>query len=235
MLVFVCLLTLRVLQDRLDAANALKKQMWAEAQLDKKRIKEESIPKFLYSSILGSEAEIKQTCAAADSSESPLTAVDNKISELPLNTAVKGDPFSGAENMQDHFNSLPSDRVLVEPDASAGQTGSSTQQNGYAAERSRLQLKTYIGHRAEEMYVYRSLPLGQDRRRNRYWQFVASASAHDPGSGRIFVESPDGYWRLIDSEEVDSLKFIYINVIRSVNGISELKSPEFKYCSIFVA
>lgn len=63
-------------------------------------------------------------------------------------------------------------------------------------------MKSYIGHRAEDMYVYRSLPLGLDRRRNRYWQFVASASRHDPGSGRIFFESTDGYWRLIDSEEV---------------------------------
>lgn len=189
-----------VLEDRLDAANVLKKQMWAEAQLDKKRIKEESIPKFLYSSFTGNETEIKQTCAATESSQSPLAGFDDKISESPPNT-VKKESFVGADNVQDHLNSLPPDRILVGPDNSICQISSSVQQNGYAAERSRLQLKTYIGHRAEEMYIYRSLPLGQDRRRNRYWRFVASASRHDPGSGRIFVESPDGYWRLIDSEE----------------------------------
>jgi len=50
--------------------------------------------------------------------------------------------------------------------------------------------------------VYRSLPLGQDRSRNRYWQFITSASRNDPGCGRIFVELHDGRWRLIDSEEV---------------------------------
>ncbi|THF97876.1 hypothetical protein TEA_015817 [Camellia sinensis var. sinensis] len=194
-------LFLRVLQDRLDAANVLKKQMWAEAQLDKKRIKEESIPKFLYSSFTGNETEIKQACAATESSQSPLAGFDDKISESPPNT-VKKESFVGADNVQDHLNSLPPDRILVGPDNSICQISSSVQQNGYAAERSRLQLKTYIGHRAEEMYIYRSLPLGQDRRRNRYWRFVASASRHDPGSGRIFVESPDGYWRLIDSEEV---------------------------------
>ncbi|KAK9064263.1 hypothetical protein SSX86_015643 [Deinandra increscens subsp. villosa] len=89
-----------------------------------------------------------------------------------------------------------------------GQDGSACQTNGQipnngnnTAERSRLQLKAFIGHKAEEMYVYRSLPLGQDRRRNRYWQFVASNSRHDPGSGRIFVELQNGCWRLIDSEE----------------------------------
>lgn len=109
-----------VLEDRLEAANALKKQMWAEAQLDKKRMKEDD---------------------------------------------------------------------------------SQSEQHKYAAERSRLQLKSHIAHKAEEMYVYRSLPLGQDRRCNRYWQFVASASRNDPGSGRIFVELTDGNWRLFDSEE----------------------------------
>ncbi|XP_058202089.1 homeobox-DDT domain protein RLT1 isoform X2 [Rhododendron vialii] len=178
-----------VLEDRLDAANALKKQMLAEAHLDKKRIKDESIPKFHSSSFAGNDAEIKQNCAAAESSQSPLTGVDNSIYDPAITTTAKEEPFIGA------------DRILVELEASMGQIGSSNQQNGYAAERTRLQLKSYIGHRAEEMYVYRSLPLGLDRRRNRYWQFVASASRHDPGSGRIFFESPDGYWRLFDSEE----------------------------------
>ncbi|PSR98600.1 Homeobox-DDT domain protein [Actinidia chinensis var. chinensis] len=189
-----------VLEDRLDAANALKKQMLAEAQLDKKRIKEESLPK-CYSSFTGNEGEVKQTCAAADSSQSPLTAVDNKIRESPLDTKVNEQRSVEAENLQDHHNTLPADRMPVEPKASTGQIGSLIQQNGYAAERRRLQLKSYVGHKAEEMYTYRSLPLGQDRRRNRYWIFVASASSNDPGSGRIFLESPDGFWRLIDSEE----------------------------------
>ncbi|KAI3823950.1 hypothetical protein L1987_05396 [Smallanthus sonchifolius] len=131
-----------VLEDRLDAATSARKQMWTEAQLDKKRLKEEFITKFQDSSFM----------VATEGSQSPLIPViDNN--------------------------------------------GNNT------AERSRLQLKAFIGHKAEEMYVYRSLPLGQDRRRNRYWQFVASNSRHDPGSGRIFVELQNGCWRLIDSEE----------------------------------
>jgi hypothetical protein len=83
------------------------------------------------------------------------------------------------------------------------------QQHGYASKRSRSQLKAYVTHLAEELYIYRSLPLGQDRRRNRYWQFVASASRNDPCSGRIFVELHDGNWRVIDSEEVISLVVVY--------------------------
>ncbi|KAA8515215.1 hypothetical protein F0562_018394 [Nyssa sinensis] len=189
-----------VLEDRLDAANALKKQMWAEAQLDKRRMKEESLTK-LHCSFMGSEAETKTTYSAAEGSQSPLAVVGNKNDQASLSSAAKEEPFIGQDNVQNHLNSLSTERSLVLRDTSIAQITNPVQQNGYAAERSRSQMKSYIGHRAEEMYVYRSLPLGQDRRHNRYWQFVASASQNDPGSGRILVESPDGYWSLIDSEE----------------------------------
>ncbi|CAH1448498.1 unnamed protein product [Lactuca virosa] len=154
-----------VLEDRLDAATAVRKQMWTEAQLDKKRMKEEFISKFQDSSLM-------------EGGQSPLMpTIDNKVNEGILQTGQ---------------------------DSSVGQPTGQNQihNNGYnTAERSRLQLKAFIGHKAEEMYMYRSLPLGQDRRRNRYWQFVASTSSNDPGSGRIFVELQNGCWRLIDSEE----------------------------------
>ncbi|KAL2483356.1 Homeodomain-like transcriptional regulator [Forsythia ovata] len=67
------------------------------------------------------------------------------------------------------------------------------------------------------MYVYRSLPLGQDRRRNRYWQFKASPSQNDPGSGRIFVELRDCQWRLIDSEK----GFDALLALLDVRGVRE--------------
>ncbi|XP_076957084.1 homeobox-DDT domain protein RLT1-like [Bidens hawaiensis] len=107
-----------------------------------------------------------------------------------------------------HSSLIPSTDNQIDQNLQMGQNGSGGLTNGQilnngnnTTERSRLQLKAYIGHKAEEMYVYRSLPLGQDRRRNRYWQFVASNSRLDPGSGRIFVELQHGCWRLIDSEE----------------------------------
>lgn len=181
-----------LLQDRLDAANALKKQMWAEAQLDKRRMKEESI-RFPDSSL----------AAVREGSQSPLAIVDNKNYEASLSTPIKEEPSMGAENVQNHLSNVH--------DSSPAQITPPIQQNGNTVERARMQLKSFIGHRAEEMYVHRSLPLGQDRRRNRYWQFVACASRHDPGSGRIFVELSDGYWRLIDSEEVEHCYgFVYL-------------------------
>ncbi|KAL3617111.1 hypothetical protein CASFOL_039505 [Castilleja foliolosa] len=173
-----------ILEERMDAANALKKQMWAEAQLDKRRMREEIITK-LYDSSFN---------ATAGCGPSPMVIGENKIYD-PSGTAVgKIDSSAVAEDLTNSIDNPAQDTTM-------GQFISPTQPNGHSTERSRLQLKSYISHRAEEMYVYRSLPLGQDRRRNRYWQFVATHSCLDPGSGRIFVESPDGHWRLIDTEE----------------------------------
>ncbi|KAI3800848.1 hypothetical protein L1987_28946 [Smallanthus sonchifolius] len=152
-----------VLEDRLDAASSVRKQMLTEAQLDKKRLKEEFITKFQDSSLM----------AAREGGQSPLIPITDNDGLLQTGH-----------------------------DSSVGQTTGQIHNNGYStAERLRLQLKAFIGHKAEEMYMYKSLPLGQDRRHNRYWQFVASNSRHDPGSGRIFVELQNGSWRLIDSEE----------------------------------
>ncbi|KAF5474449.1 hypothetical protein F2P56_006347 [Juglans regia] len=190
-----------ILEDRMEAANALKKQMWAEAQLDKSRLKEEIINKADFTSpIVGSKVETLPMSSVVGGNQSPLPNVDEQNMEASPSTA-ENQNLLGLQCIQDHLNSLPAERTPVVQDFSMGPDNFLIQQLGYASKRSRSQLKSYIAHRAEEMYVYRSLPLGQDRRRNRYWQFVASASSSDPGSGRIFVELHDGNWRLIDSEE----------------------------------
>lgn len=177
-----------ILEDRLDAANALKKQMWAESQLDKRRLKEETINKFNDSSFN----------AVVEGSQSPFGFLNNKNQGTSPTTLVKDEPAVIVGNVQNHFESIPAEKNSAAQETFVGQFAVPS---GNTAERSRMQLKSFIGHKAEEMYVYRSLPLGQDRRRNRYWVFVASGSSQDPGSGRIFVESPHGCWRLIDTEE----------------------------------
>ncbi|XP_057948992.1 homeobox-DDT domain protein RLT1-like isoform X3 [Malania oleifera] len=182
-----------VLEERLEAANVLKKQMWAEVQLDKKRIKEENTTKLRHPSFMGSKAETKFSSSALEECQSPLLPV-KKNGGAPLAAAATQESVIGP-------NSFPVERTLADQDFSMGPDNFSHQQCKYAAERSRSQLKSYIAQRAEELYVYRSLPLGQDRRHNRYWKFVASASRNDPGASRIFIESQDCHWRLIDSEE----------------------------------
>ncbi|XP_077212458.1 homeobox-DDT domain protein RLT2-like [Tasmannia lanceolata] len=189
-----------ILEERLEAANALKKQMWAETQLDKRRMKEEYVTKLQHSAFTGIKTETNLPSAAVEGSQSPLLGLDNKNSDESLNPATKHEILDPL-NVQDYLNNVPSERNLLAQEFSTAPDNSPFQQYGCTAEKSRSQLKSYIGHRAEEMYVYRSLPLGQDRRRNRYWQFVTSSSRSDPGSGRIFFESQDGCWRLIDSEE----------------------------------
>ncbi|KAK1566908.1 hypothetical protein Q3G72_005921 [Acer saccharum] len=189
-----------VLEERLEAANALKKQMWAEAQLDKRRVKEEYVNKMNYPSYMGNKAEPNLTISSAEGRRSPLVNVDDKNNVTP-DPIVLQERLSDLPNDQNHINSLSPEGNLQMQDYSAGPDNLSYQQQGYAAEMSRSQLKSYISHKAEEMFVYRSLPLGQDRRRNRYWRFITSVSWNDPGCGRIFVELRDGGWRLIDKEE----------------------------------
>lgn len=189
--------------------------MWAEAQLDKRRLKDENLSKF------------HDPCLteAADGSYSPLRVGENKNNEVALDTAIKEEPFIGLDNVKMEQNNLcgmTSERNLVVQNTSMNQNTPTVQHNGSTSERSWLQLKSFIGQRAEEMHVYRSLPLGQDRRHNRYWQFVASSSRHDPGSGRIFVELREGGWRMIDSEEVCFFKNRLCNCLFVPNATAQV-------------
>ncbi|KAA8526340.1 hypothetical protein F0562_008457 [Nyssa sinensis] len=189
-----------VLEERLEAANILKKQMWAEAQLDKRRMKVECATKIQYSSFVGNNAEPNLSIPAVEGRQSPLLAVNDKNDLVSMSPVVQQEHFLNPQNDLHYPNNMLSERTWPMQEYSAS-ADNLLQQPGYAAEKSRSQLKAFIGHKAEEMYVYRSLPLGQDRRHNRYWQFITSASRNDPGCGRIFVELHDGFWRLIDSEE----------------------------------
>lgn len=188
-----------VLEERLEAATALKKQMWAEAQLDKRRTKEDYLMKIHHPLQMASKTEANvPNISSAEGKLSPLLAVDGGNNEMPVDPAIQRESMMVQQNPSPLITSEGNVHVQ---DIPGGSENFSLQQVGYAAEMSRSQLKSYIGYKAEELYVYRSLPLGQDRRRNRYWQFVTSNSRNDPGCGRIFVELHDGRWRLIDSEE----------------------------------
>ncbi|WOL11018.1 hypothetical protein Cni_G19779 [Canna indica] len=180
-----------VLEERLEAASALKKQMWAEAQLDKRRFREEYPSRLQGTAFSGYKLETTQINGVREGSQTPLENVD-KGNDGNLE-ATNNEQFL-EQNQVNHAN-MSMGHELTSSDILP------IQHYGYASEKSRSQLKSFIGHKAEQLYVYRSLPLGQDRRRNRYWQFSTSSSPNDPGSGRIFYESKDGHWMLIDSEE----------------------------------
>ena len=80
----------------------------------------------------------------------------------------------------------------------------------YTTKKSCAQLKASIGLRAEELYVYRSIPLGQYRKHNCYWKFVTCSLGNDPGSSRIFFEShEDGHCKVNDIAEVIFLVCIF--------------------------
>lgn len=189
------------MQERLEAANAIKKQMWAEAQLDKRRSKEECASKVQYNSFTSLKADVIPENNATETTPVRNLGIDNDENVGTLNN-------NEILNQQSNAGNVSYERNGMGQETSATPDNLSAQQYAYA-DKTRSQLKSYIGHRAEQLYVYRSLPLGQDRRRNRYWQFSTSTSPNDPGSGRIFFESREGYWRVIDSEEVFIL-FVYI-------------------------
>ena len=157
-------------QDRMEAATALKRQMWAEAQQDKRRSKEEQVSK-----VQAAEGSRMGPC-------------DGDVKSLET-ASVGGTKH---HSHLDKESGLPSHQ-----DASAmGISGASS-------EKTRAQLKVDIDFRADELYVFRSQPLGMDRRHNRYWQFITAYIAEDPGCGRVYFESSeDGHWEVIDTAEV---------------------------------
>ncbi|KAB2052841.1 hypothetical protein ES319_A12G148600v1 [Gossypium barbadense] len=188
-----------VLKERLEAANALKKQIWTEAQLDKRRIKEDFVLRTYYS-YMGNPVKNRLVMSSAECRESPQIIGDKKDHDSSVYHVVQQECLNNPQNDQNCLNNMATEGNLPVQDFSFAPDNLQYQQPGYALDRSRSLLKSYIGHKAEEMYAYRSLPLGQDRRRNRYWQFTTT-SCNDPGCGRIFIELLDGHWRLIDTEE----------------------------------
>uniref|UniRef100_A0A1J3GF28 Homeobox protein ceh-5 n=1 Tax=Noccaea caerulescens TaxID=107243 RepID=A0A1J3GF28_NOCCA len=179
------------LEDRMEAANSLKKQMWAEAQLDNSSMRDVLNLDFL--NLASTKTESSMGLQNIRSSTRERESFDRDPSQLIDETK----PLDVVSN---DLHKSSSERALINQEASISQENYSSQ-HGYASKRSRSQLKSYITHKAEEVYPYRSLPLGQDRRHNRYWHFAASASKSDPSSGLLFVELHDGKWLLIDSGE----------------------------------
>ncbi|KAI4322719.1 hypothetical protein L6164_022386 [Bauhinia variegata] len=189
------------LEERLEAANALKKQMWSEAQLDKRRLKDDCFVKIQSAPNTGNKNEPTVSVLSTEGKHSPLLTANEKNDEAIPTSLDQLEQTIDLQNNQNHLQSFHSEINTQIQDFFALPDNYSFQQSGYIAEKARSNLKSYIGHLAEETYMYRSLPLGLDRRHNRYWQFTTSASQNDPGCGRIFVELYDCHWRLIDSEE----------------------------------
>lgn len=210
-----------ILEERLEAANALKKQIWSEAQLDKRRFKEEYAIKLLYSTVGLNKFD-----------NSSRNSVDGRRSPFLATEGTNGLATTNSRNQED-MGYVTSERNMQIQDFS-GPENLMFQQTAYASEKSRSEIKAYIGYRAEEIYVYKSLPLGQDRRHNRYWRFVASPSQSDPGCGRIFVELQDGRWRVIDSvQDFDALlESLDVRGIREFHLHSMLRRIELSFKQI---
>lgn len=188
-----------IFQKRMKAAKILKQQLLAEVQLDRKRMKEENQCR-LESSSMGMNSEmLQENIANMNGNHNPSFIVGDMGHPINSNPNVNGESID-LENPH-NLKGIATRRTMIVHGLQTTPDVCQTQHCRYI-EKSQAQIKSYINQKAEQVHPYRSLPLGQDRRHNQYWQFIASASKSDPGSGRIFFESRDGYWRLIDSEEV---------------------------------
>lgn len=182
-------------QERLEAATALKRQMWAEMQLEKRRHKEELLSR--------SQFPLIKTDGESPDPENMASGALALYDQGPLDmNAPNTDGVGLGETFIGNGKSLAGLSNGVVAHEAGPSIGAGAPVN-HLAEKSRAQAKADIGLRAEELYVFRSQPLGSDRRHNRYWQFVTGNGGQDPGCGRLFFESnSDGYWGVVDTEEV---------------------------------
>jgi hypothetical protein len=161
-----------LLQERLEAANALKKQMWAESQLDRRRSREEFAGRMQHDPCTDLKADADQ---GNNVGECTLTPVHNLIKENGGKASSVNSDLLVDQQSQLNAGNVVHEGNGVSRISNANPESLSAQQYA-SSEKTRSQLKSFIGHKAEQLYVYRSLPLGQDRRRNRYWQFSTSVS-----------------------------------------------------------
>ena len=185
--------TFLFLQERLESASSLKRKLWAEAQVDRKRYKEEQTMKAMEQPDEGCRTETTETDHGCGFNEVPKEYVN-----IPT--------FH-----EDVLDASIADKSVTLQRISSNQELPSAQQAGHPGETSRVQLKAEIGQKVEEIYAYRFLPIGFDRRYNRYWQFITSNNKHDYGCGRIYFESASvSEWRVIDSKEVCPAPSIFL-------------------------
>ncbi|XP_024544508.1 homeobox-DDT domain protein RLT1-like [Selaginella moellendorffii] len=185
----------------------LKRQLWEEVQIDKSRLKEE--------------------CSKAEAAKVDETNLQQQqVDEKPLLQALENGSQEAQEQQLDgdeDGSSNPAQALSEDPNERQQKCASQH------SDRSRADMKADIRLRAEKLYVIRSLPLGLNRRHNRYWQFVTSSSGHDPGCRRIYFEShEDGHWEVIDTEEALNalMNFLDIRGTREANLFVALKELE---------
>ncbi|CAL5419198.1 unnamed protein product [Camellia sinensis] len=156
-----------ILEECLEAANALKKQMWAEVQLDKYRMKEEYVMKIQYPSCISDNTEPNVQISSVEGRQSPLPTVDDKNNLVLTNPVEQKEHLHDAQNDPNYPIHMPSKRNPQIQEVSTCTDNLSLLQPGYAAERSWSHLKSYIGHKAEEMVGSKNAADRMDKNKNR--------------------------------------------------------------------
>ncbi|KAK9816480.1 hypothetical protein WJX72_000803 [[Myrmecia] bisecta] len=184
------------LDGRLEEAQRIRKQMWEEARLEKRRRQAEAAAKAKLAADEAQKVLERLQNPHGDASPSGTsTPVDNVI----------GPPAAGGPGGQAAHGAAAQDPVHMAAAAIAAAAaqhqhhGEHDDLSAAAASRERQQQRAETIRRAEEANAVRGEPLGMDRRYNRYWRFLAGGEAgRDGGAGRIFVETYDeGTFRVL--------------------------------------
>ncbi|KAF5949749.1 hypothetical protein HYC85_011742 [Camellia sinensis] len=99
-----------ILEECLEAANALKKQMWAEVQLDKCRMKEEYVMKIQYPSYISDKTEPNVQISSVEGRQSPLPTVDDKNNLVSTNPVEQKEHLHDTQNDPNYPIHMPSKR-----------------------------------------------------------------------------------------------------------------------------
>ncbi|KAL3160990.1 hypothetical protein ABBQ38_009379 [Trebouxia sp. C0009 RCD-2024] len=178
------------LEARTEEAQRIRKQMFEEAKVEKRRRQQEAAEKAKKSA-----EEAQRALEAYNANpDSPSHAAST-----PAHTGETGGPATDAQQSQAERNAgaSTSQSAAAQPHEHEDDLLSA------AAMKLRAQQRADTIQNAEEVNAIRGEPLGSDRRHNRYWHFAVpqepgAAAAADPSLGRILVESHEnGTWRLL--------------------------------------
>ena len=114
--------------------------MWAEAQLDKRRMKEELVMRTQYSSFTGNKMELNLTISASEGRQSPMVNVDDRSNGMSVNASFQQERSSDQQSDMNDLTNMSSEGNMQMQDLSADTDNLPYQQTGHANEKSRSQL-----------------------------------------------------------------------------------------------
>lgn len=174
------------LDGRIEEAQRIRKQMYEDAKIEKRRRQQEAAEKAKKSA-----EDAQRALDAYNAQDSPH---HDPYSASHAHTGETTGSATDAQQQQAHNNAGAST-------SGAHANDGEDEMSAAAASKQRQQQRADNIKRAEEVHAIRGEPLGSDRRHNRYWRIAvetASGAESDASTGRVLFEShQNGTWWLL--------------------------------------